>query len=59
MKPSSKDQAAGKFHEAKGKVKEKLGRATDNPQMENEGQNEHAAGKVRGKIGQVEKVFEE
>ena len=59
MKPSSKDQAAGKFHEAKGKVKEKLGRATDNPQMENEGQNEHAAGKVREKIGQVEKVFEE
>lgn len=58
MKPSSKDQAAGKFHEAKGKVKEKLGRATNNPQMEIEGQDEHDAGKVREKIGQVEKVFE-
>jgi uncharacterized protein YjbJ (UPF0337 family) len=58
MEPSTKDQAARKFHEAKGKVKEKLGRATDNPRMENEGQNEHDAGRFHEKIGQAEKVFD-
>jgi uncharacterized protein YjbJ (UPF0337 family) len=59
MKPSTKDEAAGKFHEVKGKVKEKVGQVTKNPKLENEGRDEHDAGKVREKVGQVEKVFEE
>jgi uncharacterized protein YjbJ (UPF0337 family) len=58
MKNSSKDQAEGKFHEVKGKVKEKVGRATNNPNLVEEGQDESVAGKVQKKIGQVEKVFE-
>jgi uncharacterized protein YjbJ (UPF0337 family) len=58
MKQSSKDQAEGKFHEVKGKVKEKVGRATDNPNMEDEGTTEKVAGKVQKKVGQVERVFE-
>jgi uncharacterized protein YjbJ (UPF0337 family) len=34
MKPSTKDQAQGKFHEVKGKIKEKLGKATKNPNVQ-------------------------
>ena len=40
MKPSTKDKAKGKFHEVKGKVKEKVGRATNKPDLEAEGQGE-------------------
>ena len=58
MKESTKDQAQGKFHEAKGKVKEMAGEITDNPKLEAEGTGEKIAGKIQGKIGQVEKVLE-
>ena len=58
MKQSTKDVASGKFHEAKGKVKEKLGHAAGKPDLENEGRDEHDIGKVQQKIGQIEKVFE-
>jgi uncharacterized protein YjbJ (UPF0337 family) len=58
MNNSTKDQAEGKFHEVKGKVKEKVGRATHNPGLEDEGTDEKVAGKVQKKVGQVEKVFE-
>jgi uncharacterized protein YjbJ (UPF0337 family) len=58
MKDSSKDQIQGVGHEAKGKIKEKLGRMTNNPQKEAEGQDEKIGGKIQKKIGQVEKVFE-
>jgi len=57
MKPSTKDKAQGKFHELKGKVKEKAGRAANNPNLEAEGQGEKFGGKLRKKIGQVEKVL--
>lgn len=56
MKPSTKDQAKGKFHNAKGKVKEVAGRITDNPKLEAEGKAENITGKVQDKIGQVKKV---
>jgi len=58
MKQSTKDKAKGKFHEVKGKVKEKVGRATNNPDLEAEGQVEKIGGKVQKKIGHVEKVLE-
>jgi uncharacterized protein YjbJ (UPF0337 family) len=58
MTPSTKDQVAGKFHEVKGKVKQKLGQAAGNPNVEAEGQSENLAGKVQKKVGQIEKVFE-
>jgi uncharacterized protein YjbJ (UPF0337 family) len=57
MKPSTKDKAQGKFHEVKGKIKEKVGRATKNPDLEAEGQIEKIGGKVQKKIGQVKKVL--
>ena len=58
MKQSTKDEAKGTFHEVKGKVKEKVGRATNNPDLEAEGQDEKIGGIVQKKIGQVKKVFE-
>jgi uncharacterized protein YjbJ (UPF0337 family) len=57
MKSSTKDKAQGTFHELKGKVKEKVGRATNNPDLEAEGQVEKLAGKVEKKIGKVKKVL--
>ena len=30
MKPSTKDEVGGKVHEVKGKIKEQIGRATNN-----------------------------
>ena len=58
MKSSEKDQIKGTFHEVKGKVKEKTGRATNNSDLENKGRAEKFAGKLQKKIGQIENVFE-
>jgi uncharacterized protein YjbJ (UPF0337 family) len=57
VKQSTKDKAKGKFHEVKGKVKEKVGRATNNPDLEAEGQVEKIGGKIQKKIGQVKKIL--
>ena len=57
MKQSTEDKAKGTFHEVKGKVKEKVGQVTDNPDLEDEGQVEKIGGKVQKKIGQVEKIL--
>jgi uncharacterized protein YjbJ (UPF0337 family) len=58
MKPSTKDKAEGKFHEVKGRVKEKAGQLSNNRGLEAEGIVETAAGKVQGILGQVEKAFQ-
>jgi len=58
MKPSTNDQIEGKIHEVKGKVKETIGQATNNPDLEAEGKAEHFSGKVQKKVGQVEKILE-
>jgi uncharacterized protein YjbJ (UPF0337 family) len=58
MKDSTKDKVHGAVHEAKGAVKEKLGKATNNPDLEAEGSGEKLAGKIQNKVGDVEKVFE-
>jgi len=57
MKQSTEDKAKGTFHEVKGKTKEKVGRVTNNPDLEDEGLVEKIGGKVQKKIGQVEKVL--
>jgi uncharacterized protein YjbJ (UPF0337 family) len=57
MKSSTKDQAVGKFHKAKGKLKEIAGDLSDNPKLEAEGTVEKIAGKVQEKIGQINKVL--
>jgi len=58
MSQGTKDEMEGKFHEVKGKVKEKVGHATNNPDLEDEGTAEKLGGKIQKKVGQVEKVIE-
>ena len=58
MKPGIKDVVVGKVHEVKGKVKQKAGQLTNNPDMEAEGTVEKIAGKVQKKIGQVERAVD-
>ena len=57
MKDSTKDQVSGKAHETVGALKEKVGRATDNPRLEGKGAGQKAGGKAEKKIGQIKKVF--
>lgn len=57
MKSSTQDQVEGKLHEVKGAAKEILGKLSDNPKLEGEGTGEKIAGKIQGKIGQINKVF--
>ena len=57
MKRSIRDKAEGTFHEAKGKVKERVGQATNNPKLEARGRVEKTVGKVQKKIGQLERVL--
>ena len=58
MKDSTRDKIEGAVHELKGSVKEKVGHATNNPQLEDKGTDEKVAGKIQKKVGDVEKVFE-
>ena len=58
MKPSTKDEIKGTFHELRGKVKEKAGQVTNNPNLADEGHAEKIGGKIQNKVGQVEKVLE-
>jgi uncharacterized protein YjbJ (UPF0337 family) len=58
MSEGTKDEVKGKFHEVKGTVKEKVGRATNDPDLEDEGTAEKVGGKIQKKVGQVEKVIE-
>jgi uncharacterized protein YjbJ (UPF0337 family) len=56
MKPSTQDRTEGKLHEVKGKIKEEIGKATNNPDLEVEGNAEKNAGKVQKWIGRAEKA---
>ena len=58
MDESAKDKTQGKIHQVVGKVKEKVGQAIDNPELEEEGTAEKLKGKVQDKVGDIKKVFE-
>jgi uncharacterized protein YjbJ (UPF0337 family) len=55
MKQSTRNKVEGTIHEAQGKVKTKVGQATNNPRLEAEGQVEKMRGKAQEKFGQLEK----
>ena len=55
MKPSTRDRTEGKLHEVKGKIKEEIGRATNNRDLEVSGNAEKNAGKVQKWIGRAKK----
>ena len=57
MKSSTRDEAEGKMHQAKGKVKEVFGKAVNNPGLEAEGQVENFKGKAQEKVGDVKRSF--
>jgi uncharacterized protein YjbJ (UPF0337 family) len=56
MKSGTKDQAEGKLHQARGKIKEFVGKVTMNSDLEGAGKDENLAGKVQEKMGQVKKL---
>ena len=58
MKDSTKDKVEGAVHELKGAVKEKVGKAVGNPDLQDEGTAEKVGGKIQKKMGDVEKVLE-
>jgi uncharacterized protein YjbJ (UPF0337 family) len=58
MKRSAKDKAKGTYRELKGTVKQKVGKATNNRQLQAEGLGEKLAGKLQKGIGQAEKALE-
>ncbi len=57
MKSSVRDETEGKWHQAKGKAKEVIGKASNNPGLEAEGKIENLSGKTQEKIGDTKKVF--
>jgi uncharacterized protein YjbJ (UPF0337 family) len=59
LKPGTQDRTEGKLHEIKGKIKEEVGKATNDPELEVSGNAEKIAGKVQEWIGRAEKVVGE
>jgi uncharacterized protein YjbJ (UPF0337 family) len=57
MDDSTKDKVEGTTHEMKGKIKEKVGQITNDPEMEGEGTGEKIGGKIQKKVGEIEKVL--
>jgi uncharacterized protein YjbJ (UPF0337 family) len=51
------DEVEGKVHELKGKIKQKIGGATNNPDLQDEGTNERINGTVEKTVGKVKKAF--
>lgn len=56
-KESTKDEVKGQAHEIKGKIKQKVAQITNNPRMEEEGEDEELSGTVQKRVGQIKKVF--
>jgi uncharacterized protein YjbJ (UPF0337 family) len=56
MKSGTRDEAEGKWHKVKGKIKEIAGIVSMNPDLEAEGKEEGRSGKVQEKIGEIKKV---
>jgi len=57
MKSSTKDKIKGNVKRAKGAIKEKAGRASGNPGLQDRGTAEKVSGKIQKKVGDVKKVF--
>jgi uncharacterized protein YjbJ (UPF0337 family) len=56
MRPSTNNEIAGKVHEVKGKIKQKMGQLTNDRRLEAKGVVENIGGKIQKKIGQVQKA---
>jgi uncharacterized protein YjbJ (UPF0337 family) len=49
----NKDEVKGKWEKAKGSVKDKVGEASGNPDLEAEGEAQRARGKVQETVGKA------
>ena len=58
MEESTEDKVQGNVNQATGTAKEKIGQATNDPDMQDEGTLEKLKGKAQEKIGDIKKVFE-
>ncbi|MCC4770704.1 CsbD family protein [Methanosarcina sp. DH2] len=58
MKSSTDDKVEGKYHRAKGEIKETVGELTGDRDLEAEGEAEKREGKAQEKVGQIKKVFD-
>ena len=56
MKSSTRDEAEGKLHQVKGKIKEIAVKVILDADLEAEGKKENKTGKVQEKIGEIKKV---
>ena len=56
MKSSTQDNAEGKWHKVKGKIKQVAGKAVGDRDLEAEGKAENVGGKVQEKIGEIKDV---
>jgi uncharacterized protein YjbJ (UPF0337 family) len=54
-KLSTNDMATGKLHEVKGAIRQQVGKITENPDLEADGQAEKIVGKVQILAGKIEK----
>ncbi len=59
MTSGKEDQLKGKVHQIKGDAKEQVGKLTNDPDLEAEGQKESLGGKIQHKIGEIKKVFDQ
>lgn len=55
MSQGTKNEMEGKFHEVKGKVKEKVGRVTNDPDLD-EDTAEKVGGEIQKRVGQIERL---
>jgi uncharacterized protein YjbJ (UPF0337 family) len=53
------DELKGKVEQVQGKVKQAIGRATDDPVLHDEGRADEAAGEVREGVGKVKRTVGE
>lgn len=56
MKSSTRDNAEGKLHQAKGRIKEAIGNIAGDRDLKAEGKAENFDGKAQEKLGQIKKV---
>ncbi len=57
MADSTTDKIKGTVHDVKGSIEEKVGQATNNPDLQDQGTAEKIGGKVQKKVGDVEKAL--
>jgi len=56
MKSSTQDNAEGKMHQVKGKIKGVVGKIVKNRHLEAEGKAENLEGNVQEKVGKFKKL---